>query len=179
MLKGQSLVDFIVVLAVVLLIGLVAIELLSFWPDITLNIKENTAARFWETAKPISIIEAHYSMSNKALFLSLRTKSGEQFNLSELWANGKQLAFYRHDPEGMGILACNQPTCNEGCTCDLPLAPSASTLVRTEAFGEGLGCRKSGMRISMQISLAYFRADDPANILFQNSTVPLIADCQN
>jgi hypothetical protein len=26
------------------------------------------------------------------------------------------------------------------------------------------------MRASMQISLAYFRADDPANILFQNST---------
>jgi hypothetical protein len=173
-------VDFILILGVLLILGLLAVGLLSFWPDVTLGIRDQASGSFWRTqARPIAITEAHYRMSNGELYLSLRVESDEAFNLSGLWADNKHLAVYSYDPVGGDVLKCSLSSCQSlPCTCDLPLGPRNSVLMRTEAFGNGLGCRSSGMSVSLPVALSYFRASEPSRSLMENSTIPLVADCQ-
>ena len=177
--KGQGLVDFVIILGVLLILGLLAMALLSFWPDVTLGVRDQASSSFWRTqARPIAITEAHYRISTSELYLSLRAESDEQFNLSGLWADGQHVAIYSHAPAGGDPLRCSAGACSGGCTCSLALPPRASVLMRTEAFGGGLGCRSSGMGVRLPIAFTYFRVSEPARTLIQNSTISLVADCQ-
>ncbi len=178
--KGQSLVDFILILGVLLVLGLLAAGLLSFWPDVTLGIRDQASDSFWRTqARPITITEAHYRMGDGELYLSLRVESDEAFHLGGLWVDNKHLAVYSYDPAGGDVLKCSSASCQSlPCTCDLALPPRTSVLMRTEAFGGGLGCRSSGMSVSIPVALSYFRSSEPSRSLMENSTIPLVADCQ-
>ncbi len=179
--RGQALVDYVVIMGVVLVLALIVLGLLGFLPDLAFGYKNRQSIVFWrDQARPITIIEAHYRMSNSHLFLSMQTQTDEPLNLTGLYADGKQVAIYSYVPfYGGDSLVCNATSClSAPCTCSLPLAPRADVPLRTEAFGNGLGCRTAGTQIPMPVQLRYARANDGSRSFTQNGSVELIVDCQ-
>lgn len=55
--KGQGATEYLVLLAVVLIIALVAISLLGFFPGLALDAKKTQSDPYWKAARPFGIIE--------------------------------------------------------------------------------------------------------------------------
>lgn len=182
--KGQTTVDYVLVLGVVLVIGLLAVGLSGAWPDLALNSRNQQAIGFWrDQVRPITITEAHYDMSDKRLYLSLQTQVDERLELSGLYLENKQMAVYAYDPAGSHVLKCDLSGCSTlGCECDMPLNPRRSERIVTENFtaaGLDPGCTQSGTVSRLPISLTYYRPAEPSRNLTQNATVDLVFDCQS
>jgi hypothetical protein len=56
-LRGQGSTEYLVLLAVVLIIGLVALALLSFFPGTSLDAKLTQSKMYWSSASPIAIVD--------------------------------------------------------------------------------------------------------------------------
>jgi len=57
MTRGQGATEYLIMLAVVLLIGIVAIALLGFFPGISGDVKQTQLDTFWRRATPVGITE--------------------------------------------------------------------------------------------------------------------------
>lgn len=182
-LRGQTTVDYILVLAVVLMIGLLALGLSGAWPDFALNSRNQQAATFWrDQVRPITITEAHYDMSDKKLFFTMQTQTDESLVLAGLFLDGLQMAAYAYDAGGAHTLMCTRASCPAlGCVCDYTLYPRRKEKIITEDFtaaGIDPGCRQSGAISSLPIKLVYYRPSAASQNLSQNATVDLVFDCQ-
>jgi hypothetical protein len=178
--RGQTTVDYILVLAVVLLIGLLALGLSGGWPDFALNAKNRQAEVFWQDqTRPITIPEAHYDMSDKTLFFAMQTQVDEPLVLTKLFLGEKQMALSTYSG---ATLMCDAASCwGAGCTCTYPLNPRRRELAITEdmsAAGIDPGCRQTGTFSRLPLQLVYYRPSEPGRMLSQNATVDLVFDCQ-
>ena len=57
-LKGQGATEYLVLLAVVLIVALVSVALLGFFPGMAMDSKLTQSKTYWSSASPISIVEA-------------------------------------------------------------------------------------------------------------------------
>ncbi|MFN3910013.1 MAG: hypothetical protein ACK4J0_02155 [Candidatus Anstonellaceae archaeon] len=80
--KAQTSVEYIVIIAVVLFFGLLVLALAGFFPSFSFSAQEQTSKTFWESATPISILDAYQSNNN--LFLVLENKAKTTLNLSSI-----------------------------------------------------------------------------------------------
>ncbi|VVB56597.1 Uncharacterised protein [uncultured archaeon] len=178
--KGQGLVDYVIILGVVLVLALIVLALFGGWPDLALSYQNRQAVTFWrDQARPITVLEAHYRMSDRELYMSLQTQADEAFNLTALYADGNRLALYLHPVSGGETQACDVSSClSFGCTCNVALAPHARVPIRTEPFGSGLGCQQAGRQVAMPLQMNYVRSSDGSRTLYENSTIRLVVDCQ-
>jgi len=182
-LHGQTTIDYVLVLSVVLMIGLIALGLSSAWPDFALNSRNQQAVTFWrDQARPITITEAHYDMSDNKLFFTMQTQIDERLELSGFYLDGLQMSVSAYDAGGSHTLMCNRASCPAlGCVCDYPLYPRRKELAITEdiaAVGINTGCRQSGEISRLPLAMTYYRPADAARTLVQNATVELVFDCQ-
>lgn len=182
-LQGQSTVDYILILSVVMLIGLLTIGLSSSWPDFALNSRNQQAATFWrDQVRPITITEAHYDISDKKLYFVMQTQTDERLELAGLFLDGLQMSVYAYAPGGAHVQMCSRLSCPAlFCSCDYPLYPRRLERAVTEDFtasGIDPGCRQSGETSRLPLSLKYYRQAEPGRNLSQNTTVDLVFDCQ-
>ena len=74
--NGQGATEYLVLLAVVLIVALVSVALLGFFPGMASDAQMTQSRTYWTSAQPISIIEsgagAYSSNANTYLYLRMR-----------------------------------------------------------------------------------------------------------
>lgn len=76
--KGQGATEYLVLLAAVLIIALVSLALLGFFPGMATDAKVSQSASYWRSeAKPFAILEHSLSGGNLTMVLQLKEATGE------------------------------------------------------------------------------------------------------
>ena len=88
---GQGATEYLVLLAVVLIIALVAIALLGFFPGTASDAHEQESRLYWQSATPVSITEwgakASSSSQNGTLpYFRIRNNGAYKIALTKIWA---------------------------------------------------------------------------------------------
>ena len=75
--KGQGATEYLVLLAVVLIVALVSVALLGFFPGMASDAQVTQSQMYWRSAQPISIVEgaARARASDGLVFLYLRVRN--------------------------------------------------------------------------------------------------------
>ena len=96
---GQGATEYLVLLAVVLIVALVSVALLGFFPGMASDAQITQSKAYWQGASPIAIVEsgaASYSNGQYSeLYLRLRNMGGYPIRLTKLiGGNGEYISQY-------------------------------------------------------------------------------------
>ena len=91
--KGQGATEYLVLLAVVLVVALVSVALLGFFPGMASDAQMTQSQIYWRSASPIAITEwgARYSSDvggKTQIYMKIRNTGSYPIRLSKLLANG-------------------------------------------------------------------------------------------
>ena len=91
-LKGQGATEYLVLLAVVLIIALVAIALLGFFPGMASDAQETQSKMYWQSATPIAITEwaakKHVTLNMTELYVRFRNTGSYPIQITKVIRNG-------------------------------------------------------------------------------------------
>ena len=95
--KGQGATEYLVLLAVVLIVALVSVALLGFFPGMASDAQVTQSQMYWSSASPISIVEwgARYRSANGAstqIYMKIRNTGAYPIRLSKILINGQSTA---------------------------------------------------------------------------------------
>jgi hypothetical protein len=90
--KGQGATEYLVLLAVVLVIALVGIALLSFFPGTATDTSRISSETYWQDASPLGVHEAVQTASSSAMFSVENDRAG-RLVLTGITLNGNAVAF--------------------------------------------------------------------------------------
>ena len=107
--RGQGATEYLVLLAVVLIIALVAIALLGFFPGTTSDAQIAESQIYWQSASPIAITEMaarlYYGGSNNAMYIRLRNSGAYPIRITKVLGNGQWVSqVYTGAPVDIGPL---------------------------------------------------------------------------
>ncbi len=104
-LHAQGATEYLVLLAVVLIIALVSIALLGFFPGMATDAQITENQLYWKSATPLAIIETGgvYASASppeyEYFYMRIRNTGSYAITLSKIWAEGDSLNGY-FDPTG-------------------------------------------------------------------------------
>jgi len=84
--KGQGATEYLVLLAVVLMIALVSIALLGFFPGLAGDAKATQSQSYWKSARPFGILE--HSQATTFLNLLIQNNDPDQRTITGILASG-------------------------------------------------------------------------------------------
>jgi hypothetical protein len=97
--KAQGATEYLVLLAVVLIIALVSVSLLGFFPSMASDAQETQSETYWQSASPISITETGarfvYDGAGNFTFVYLRIRNTGSYpiTISKVLANGTSISY--------------------------------------------------------------------------------------
>lgn len=95
---GQGATEYLVLLAVVLIVALVSVALLGFFPGMASDAQETQSKTYWSSASPISIVEwgARNTISGSTemsvAFLRIRNVGNYQITITKILADGYDIS---------------------------------------------------------------------------------------
>jgi len=96
-LRGQGATEYLVLLAVVLIVALVSVALLGFFPGMASDAQLTQSRAYWQSATPIAIIESdakavcHASGNYTYPYLRLRNNGAYPITLTKVLSGGKNI----------------------------------------------------------------------------------------
>jgi len=114
-LKAQGSTEYLVILAVVLMVALVVIALLGYFPGISLDAKIMETDSYWQAARPFGILE--HSQTGTNLTLVLQNNEPVQFTVSAVYSgsNGSNhSSFNLNAGEKKVVIIYNATSCTTG-----------------------------------------------------------------
>jgi len=91
--KGQGATEYLVLLAVVLIVAMVAIALLGFFPGLAGDAKIAQSDAYWRgTSRPFAILEHSMSSSSSNLTLVIQNVDADQREITQLSMGGSGLS---------------------------------------------------------------------------------------
>ena len=91
--RGQGATEYLVLLAVVLIVALVAMALLNFFPDLSTYAKISQSDSYWRgVSRPFAITESAQSSSSANLIMVVENKDAEQRILTTIQVSGTGVA---------------------------------------------------------------------------------------
>lgn len=88
--RGQGSTEYLVILAVVLIVALVVIALLGFFPGMAGDAKETQSNSYWSGAQPFSITNVR--ASGTAVSMTLENRLSERLNLTSITLAGTDIS---------------------------------------------------------------------------------------
>ncbi len=166
--KGQGASEYLILLGAVLLIGLVVIALLGYYPGTSNDISKSQTSLYWSTAKPLAVREAHggtrQCMYDTAL-LVVKNLGSDRLIIKGVSINGgygngqisygndvSQLDSHNHIRAGPGLCLDNQAN-----NCTISVNPGQQIYLQADDNGV-CGTGQSGNSIvqSAQAKLAIY-----------------------
>ena len=94
--KGQGATEYLVLLAVVLIVALVSVALLGFFPGMASDARETQSKMYWQSANPIAITEwgARFvvdSGNHTHIYMKIRNTGSYPVRLSKILMNGQSI----------------------------------------------------------------------------------------
>jgi hypothetical protein len=99
--KAQATVEYIILISLALLIGLIVLSLIGYFPSFSFGVEEQSSRVYWESATPIAILDTTGSQS--FVFLAIKNKVSSTINISnfsliyglnEKYTNNSNLIIY-------------------------------------------------------------------------------------
>ena len=90
--KGQGATEYLVLLAVVLIVAMVAIALLGFFPGLSYDAKKSESDSYWRGARPFQVAE--HSQTNNTLTMVIRNVDSNQLKLTNISVAGGDFVNY-------------------------------------------------------------------------------------
>ncbi len=87
--RGQGSTEYLVLLAVALIVALVAIALLGWFPGVSADTRESQSRSYWNGAQPFSILE--YKVSGTSVQLTILNTRSEKLTLTNVTLGGENL----------------------------------------------------------------------------------------
>ena len=128
--RGQGATEYLVLLAVVLVIALAAIALLGFFPGMAGDAQVTQSEMYWKSATPIAVFDAstkYYSDGSGSLScvnILIRNTGSHTIKISKILGGNANITNYRDDPGGFVThsltdiqLAPGEETCFSGSAC--------------------------------------------------------------
>ena len=91
---GQGATEYLVLLAVVLIVALVSVALLGFFPGMASDAQMTQSQAYWRGAQPVSIVESgakYYNADTSDGYLRLRNNGAYQITITRIWGNGANI----------------------------------------------------------------------------------------
>jgi hypothetical protein len=138
-LKAQLSTEYLIIMALVLLIAFVLISFLNFFPNFYISFGYAFNKNFWEKySEPFAIYNPHYKNSTLRLYFAIESKSPLNLTINAIEINNTKLALFLYNqsnPEGVGSALCSQSSCiYNPCTCTIPLSPYSNISLVTEKY---------------------------------------------
>ena len=158
--KGQGATEYLVLLAVVLIVAMVAIALLGFFPGMSYDAKKSEADSYWQSARPFQI-KQHAQPAGGALTLVVSNVNSDQLKLTNVSVSGGGASAVNSTPGGAGALY-------------LSGGQTANVLV----FGVASACNASGNVYEYSINVTYDgTGDNPITGQKQYGAKTIIGKC--
>ena len=93
-LRAQGATEYLVLLAVVLIVALVSVALLGFFPGMASDAQMTQSQAYWKSAQPISIVESaakYYNVDTSEGYLRLRNSGAYSITITRIWGNGANI----------------------------------------------------------------------------------------
>ena len=101
--KGQGATEYLVLLAVVLIVAMVAIALLGFFPGLSYDAKKSEADSYWQSARPFQVRQ-HAQPANGSLTLVVSNVNSDQLKITNISVSGGGNSTINSTPGGAGAL---------------------------------------------------------------------------
>jgi uncharacterized protein (UPF0333 family) len=119
-LSGQGATEYLVLLAVVLIIALVAIALLGFFPGLSSDAKINQSASYWKAASPFAITAHSITTAGNATLVLQNTAADGTYTLTNISLAGNATSgSYSFSPGETRSISVGAPTGTAGTAYDL------------------------------------------------------------
>jgi len=92
---GQGATEYLVLLAVVLIVALVSVALLGFFPGMASDAQITQSQAYWRGAQPVSIVESgakYYNADTSEGYLRLRNNGAYSIRITKIWGNGANIS---------------------------------------------------------------------------------------
>ena len=86
--RGQGATEYLVLLAIVLVICLVSISLLNFFPGFSFETRMTESQYYWKTAKPLQILDHRQDPGSGVLSLVVNNGQTEQLQITDITVTG-------------------------------------------------------------------------------------------
>jgi hypothetical protein len=157
-LKGQGATEYLVLFAVVLIIAMVVIALLGFFPSIGTGAKQSASESYWKSARPIQITSA-YVTSNGAFNIAVQNAESNAIKITSIAVS----------------TAYGTPTNNVAATEAITLGTGeSSNITFALAWIPAGGLCTNGSSYEYYVSFAYTQG---SNTYAFNGTKPIIGKC--
>ena len=94
-LRGQGATEYLVLLAVVLIVALVSVALLGFFPGMASDAQMTQSQIYWRSASPIAIVEIdakYYGSGLTAPYIRIRNVGSYPIRITKMLGNGYSIA---------------------------------------------------------------------------------------
>lgn len=179
---GQSSIEYLIVLAIGLILAIVTLSLLGFFPDIALNLEYRNAEAFWQgEARPFTIPDSVYTEATKRAYIAFENMDMEDYNISSISLNGSQIGFYEYntswnDNQGPSYLVtpgCSPPY----CVYSFVVGARQTKSITTDNFMSADEiCGVGGTIGTLPFDITYQRVSNSA-VFTEKSTYPLSIKC--
>jgi len=103
--KAQGATEYLVLLAVVLIVALVSVALLGFFPGMASDSQIAQSQAYWRSATPIAIIETDAAMSAStgytAPYLRVRNTGAYPIRITKILGNGQNISLFWYSTVGV------------------------------------------------------------------------------
>jgi len=182
--RGQAVIDYLILIALVLLMAIITIALFGVFPDFGRGVQTKHAQDFWKNqARPFTINEAHYDASNGRIYLAIKSHSNKGLKIKKLYLNNTQLSLFNFsepDLEGVGRSLCDSATCiTSGCNCELNMTPYSTNMVTTEYFAEESEiCGQQIKNALLNLELLYSDSNGQIDVYREEGSFYLVVNCE-
>jgi len=96
---GQGAAEYLVLLAVVLIVALVSVALLGFFPSMASDAQLTQSQTYWQSATPIAILETgarhvcHSSANYTYPYLRIRNTGNYPITITKIWAGNSSISY--------------------------------------------------------------------------------------
>jgi len=94
-LQGQGATEYLVLLAVVLIVALVSVALLGFFPGMASDAQMTQSQAYWRGAQPVSVVESaakYYNADTSDAYLRLKNNGAYPITITKIWGNGANIS---------------------------------------------------------------------------------------
>jgi len=98
-LRGQGATEYLVLLAIVLIVALVSVALLGFFPGMASDAQITQSQMYWQSASPIAIIETgakyvcHSSANYTYPYLRIKNTGAYPITITKIWAGNQNITY--------------------------------------------------------------------------------------
>src|SRR3989344_4847402 len=92
--RGQASTEYIILLAIALIIMTMVVIFVYLWPDYTYSVRKQQSDYYWANARPFSV-KSHAMYPNQ-LVLEIQNNEPLTLIVQRVWMDGNRLDFYNH-----------------------------------------------------------------------------------